>query len=86
MTCLRPHSKEWFAALGKVNPQEATHTRQIIKSAGSDEVCSLCGGEPARNYQITNKWFEGGIPASFRLCDECLSTRASEGEQFALLN
>ncbi len=84
MTCLTPHSKEWFAALAKVNPQEAAHTKQIIKSAGHAEVCSLCGDGEARDYQVTNRWF-GSIPASFRLCEDCLSTRASEGDQFAPL-
>jgi hypothetical protein len=84
MTCLTPHSKEWFAALAKVNPQEAAHTKQIIKSTGSSEVCSLCGGSDARDYQLTNRWF-GSVPATFRLCQDCLSTRSMEGDQFALL-
>jgi hypothetical protein len=86
MTYLTPHSKEWFAALAKVNPQEAAHTKQIIKSAGTAEVCSQCGGEPARDYQVTNRWFTGAVPATFRLCDDCRSTRATtEGETFVLL-
>jgi len=84
MTCLTPHSKEWFTALAKVNPQEAAHTKQIIKSAGNSEVCSLCGSGDARDYQLTNRWF-GSIPATFRLCQDCLSTRSMEGDQFAPL-
>jgi hypothetical protein len=86
MTNLTPHSKEWFAALAKVNPQEAAHTKQIVKSAGTPDVCSYCGGEPARDYLVTNKWFTGSIPATFRLCEDCLSLRATnEGETFAPL-
>ncbi len=81
MTCLMPHSKEWFAALAKVNPQEAAHTKQIIKSAGRDDVCSDCGGRHAHDYQVSNKWF-GSVPATYRLCQDCLSTRAMEGDQF----
>ncbi len=77
-----PHSKEWFAALSKVNPQEAAHTKQILKAAGSQEVCSLCGGEPCGDFRATNKWFGGSLPATFRLCSDCLSTRAAEGEHF----
>jgi len=79
-----PHSKEWFVALAKMNPQEAAHTKQIIKSAGSAEVCSLCGGSDVRDYQLTNRWF-GSIPATFRLCEDCLSTRSMEGDRFVLM-
>ena len=86
MTYLMPHSKEWFAALGKVNPQEAAHAKKLIKAAGTTEVCSICGGEPARDYQATNRWFTGAVPATFRLCEDCLSLRATtEGEQFVFL-
>jgi hypothetical protein len=86
MTYLTPHSKEWFAALAKVNPQEAAHTKQLIKSAGSPDICSMCGGEEPRDYHVTNRWFTGAVPATYRLCGDCLSTRATtEGEQFAPL-
>jgi len=83
---LTPHSKEWLAALAKVNPQEAAHTKQIIKSAGTLEVCSECGGSPAHDYEIEDKWFAPDTLASVRLCDDCLSTRATtEGEHFVPL-
>jgi hypothetical protein len=81
-----PHSKDWFAALAKANPQEAAHTKQVIKAAGTPEVCSFCGSEPARDYQVTNRWFSSGVSATFRLCQDCLSTRATtEGELMAPL-
>lgn len=87
MACLTPHSKEWFAALARVNPQEAAHTRQIIKSAGSSDVCSFCGSIPARDYQVLNRWFTTSVVATFRLCEDCLSTRATtEGDQMAALS
>jgi hypothetical protein len=83
MKYLIPHSKEWFAALAKYSPQEAVHTKQVIKSAGTPEVCSDCGGTPAADYEITNKWFIPGTVATVRLCDDCCCTRATtEGEQF----
>ena len=87
MKHLTPHTKEWFAALAKSNPQEAAHTKQIIKSAGTPEVCSDCGGTPAHDYEITNKWFGPDTVATVRLCDDCFSIRATtEGETFALLS
>jgi hypothetical protein len=83
MRKLTPHSKEWLAALAKVNPQEAAHAKQIIKSAGTPEVCSECGGVPAHDYEIEDKWFAPGMLATIRLCGDCLSTRATtEGERF----
>lgn len=86
MAYLTPHSKEWFAALAKFNPQEAAHTKQILKSASTLDVCSLCGSEPAQDYQVLNKWFSSGLVVTFRLCEDCLSMRAMEGEQMAPLN
>ncbi len=87
MRHLIPHSKEWFVALAKSNPQEATHTKQIIKSAGTPEVCSECGDAPAGDYEITNKWFATDTLATVRLCDDCLSIRATtQGEQFIPLS
>ena len=86
MRQLTPHSKEWFAAIAKVNPQEAAHTKQVIKAAGTPEVCSECGGTPAVDYEITNKWFAPDIFATVRLCEDCMSTRATgEGEHFVPL-
>ena len=83
MRQLTPHSKEWLAALAKINPQEAAHTKQIIKSAGTPEVCSECGGAPAHDYEIMDKWFAPDTLATVRLCDDCFSTRATtEGEHF----
>jgi len=81
MKHLTPHSNEWFAALAKSNPQEAAHTKQIIKSARTPEVCSDCGGTPARDYEVSNRAFGLDTVATFRLCEDCLSIRATtEGE------
>lgn len=80
MRYLTPHSKEWFAALAKINPQEAAHAKQVIKSAGTPEVCSECGGTPAGDYEITDKWFAPDTLVTVRLCEDCFSTRATTGE------
>ena len=81
MRQLTPHTKEWFAALGKVNPQEAAHTKQVIKSAGTPEVCSECGGAPASDYEIKDKWFAPDTLVTVRLCDDCFSDRATAQEE-----
>ena len=82
MRHLSPHSKEWFAALAKFDPQQTTATKKIVKSAGSEEVCSLCGARPASDYEVADKWFDPATPVTFRLCEDCLSIRATnEGER-----
>lgn len=84
MKHLSPHSKEWFTALTRLDPQQAAATRKIVKSAGDDHVCSMCGDRPASDYEVADKWFEPDTPVTFRLCDDCLSTRATnEGERLA---
>jgi hypothetical protein len=87
MRYLTPHSKEWFAALAKINPQEAAHAKQVIKSAGTPEVCSECGGSPAGDYEIKDKWFAPDALVTVRLCEDCMSNRATgEGEHFIPLS
>lgn len=82
MKHLSPHSKEWFAALARFDPQQAAVTKKIIKSAGNDHVCSLCGDRPACDYEVADKWFDAESPVTYRLCEDCLSIRATnEGER-----
>ena len=87
MKHLSPHSKEWFAAMGKFDPQQAAATKKIIKSAGADNVCSLCGDRPASDYAVADRWFDPETSVTFRLCEDCLSTRATnEGERLVPLS
>jgi hypothetical protein len=82
MKHLSPHSKEWFAALSRMDPQQAATTKKIVKSAGAEDVCSLCGDRPVYDYEVANKWFDPDTPVTFRLCEDCMSTRATiEGER-----
>ncbi len=83
----KPHTKEWFAALNKVNPQQASQTEQIIKLAGSKNVCSVCGDEESREYQILKMKFARDVVASIRLCDDCRQIRGDTmGENFVPLS
>ena len=78
----KPDSDEWFAALRKFNPQQAAQTEQIIKLAGNDRVCSVCGDDPATDYRLV-----GDLPAdavgTLRLCDDCRRIRGvGYGEEY----
>lgn len=76
----KPHSPEWFGALASFNPQQAAHTETIVKAAGSPEVCSVCGDNPAQDYKLTNDLPPEAV-ATIRLCDDCLGMRGAAGEK-----
>ena len=75
---LKPHSPAWFAALSKQNPQQAQHTRRIVELAGSAEVCSVCGDDPAQDYRVASA--NSGAIDTIRLCDDCRAIRLNMGD------
>jgi uncharacterized protein YycO len=80
---LVPHTPEWFAALTAWNPPQADMTRSVIEAAGSLEVCSICGDQPARDYRL-EKTHRAGVDM-LRLCDGCLEIRKTMGDPFVPL-
>lgn len=81
---LKPHTEEWFSALKKVNPQQEAQTARIVKLAGSSNVCSICGDEESREYQILKMKFSPDVVATIRLCGDCCEIRKiSMGEDYA---
>jgi hypothetical protein len=72
---LKPHSPEWFAALTKVNPNQAAQTKQILSLAGRDDVCSICGEDPAKDYKLAGAQTTSGNVTTLRLCKDCLGIR-----------
>ena len=84
--CLKPHSDEWFAAMERVNPAQAVMTRQIIELSGTTEGCSICGDEPAHDYEVLEGMFDRDTAATIRLCHDCLSIRqTTQNENFRLI-
>jgi hypothetical protein len=79
----KPHSPEWFAALEAFNPQQAAHTQQIVKLAGSSDVCSVCGDDPASAYKLTAPNMPAKAVGTIKLCADCLKLRSAAGESFA---
>jgi hypothetical protein len=79
----KPHSAEWFTALQGFNPQQAAATRQVLKSAGREDVCSVCGDDPASELKIFGDKLPANAVASIRLCDDCRRLRGSmHGENY----
>ena len=84
---LKPHSKEWFKKLEKLNPVQAAQTRQLISMAGTDSVCSICGDDPAQDYKLVRKQATPDMVLTFKLCNDCLDThRTMHGEKIVPLS
>ena len=84
---LKPHSKEWFKALSKQNPSQAEQTSQIISLAGSNDVCSICGDEEAKDYRLESSQSIAGMVVTLKLCDDCLNIRKNmHDENFVPFN
>lgn len=80
---LKPHSPEWFAALTRVNPNQAAQTKQILSLAGRDDVCSICGEDPAKDYKLAGAQTTSVSVATLRLCKDCLGIRRTQfGEHY----
>lgn len=83
---LVPHTDEWFTALTKQNELQASHVRQVLQLAGANDVCSLCGDNPAEDYLLTGDKVPGFV-YTLRLCQDCLVIRQQQlGESYILLN
>lgn len=83
---LVPHTGEWFTALTKQNALQASHVRQVLQLAGSNDVCSLCGDDPAEDYLLMGDKVPGFV-YTLRLCQDCLVIRQQHlGESYTLLN
>src|SRR5262249_42922453 len=76
---LVPHTSEWFEDLMLRDVQQAMHTGAIIQAAGREDVCSICGDDPAKDYNARS----GAGFVTLRLCADCLMIRAAQhGDYF----
>lgn len=81
-----PHTPEWFTALEKWDPTKAIMVRTAIKLAGSEEVCSICGDDPAQDYRLEEELKPAGGVDTLRLCDTCVQIRKSYGDLYLPLS
>lgn len=75
-THLRPHTPKWFQSLREWDPKQAAMVEAAIAVAGSVEICSICGDDPAHDYVVVNRPPAG--PGTIRLCDFCFGLRMTE--------
>jgi Permuted papain-like amidase enzyme, YaeF/YiiX, C92 family len=79
---LLPHSREWFAAMQLWDPVKAAQTRFNIEYAGRDDVCSVCGDDPAADYRLEKRFRPAGGPDTLKLCEDCVEIRKNMCEPF----
>jgi hypothetical protein len=77
---LIPHTREWFTALERFNPQQALHTCQILGRTGREKVCGVCGDAPASDFRVTAPGAPAQAVMSIRLCADCKMIRTMQGE------
>ena len=71
----KPHTPEWFRAMEAFDPVKAEITKDVIATFGRMDVCSVCGEDPADDYQIIDSFMQSNAVATIRLCDDCLRFR-----------
>ena len=79
---LIPHTPEWFEVLEQWDPPQAMMTRHAIRLAGTPDVCSVCGDQPANDYYLSARYRSAGGVDTLRLCRGCLQIRGAMGEPF----
>ena len=84
-TYLKPHSPEWFKALEAFDTVQAAHSRKIVELAGTPDVCSVCGDDPASDYKLIHPKPHKDAVATIRLCDDCRMIKERHGESFVPL-
>jgi hypothetical protein len=71
----KPHTREWFKALERTNPQQAAMTRRALTVAGREDGCSVCGDVPATNLKLVSPPPAPDAVATLRLCGDCRTIR-----------
>lgn len=71
----KTHSQSWFNELKQNNPMQAARTRKVLEMAGSCDVCSICGSQPAVAYRIDGETTKSHADPVLRLCSDCASTQ-----------
>lgn len=79
---LIPHTPEWFASMEVWDPVKAVQTRYVISDASRDDVCSVCGDDPAADYRLEKMFRPPGGPDTLRLCEDCVVIRKNMGDPF----
>jgi hypothetical protein len=84
-TILLPHTQEWFAVMQLWDPVRVAQTKFMIDDAGRDDVCSVCGDDPAADYRLEKPFRPAAGPDTLKLCEDCIEIRRNMGEPFEVM-
>src|SRR5262245_7221236 len=79
LTCLVPHTDEWFDALEASDPAEANAVREMVRQFGP-AICGNCGAKKASDYCLRLRKLGRTCCASVRLCLPCATLRKLDGQ------
>jgi len=79
---LRPNTVEWLAALALQNAERALHTLAVVREAGSEDVCSICGDTSSSIFAYA----EFAPVNSIRLCEKCYRSQSNSGARLTRPN
>jgi hypothetical protein len=66
-----PHTTAWFLALEEFDPIEAEITKVATGFGTNLDGCSICGDDPAEDYELVDIFMEDNAVATIRLCGDC---------------
>ena len=70
-----PHTPEWFREFELEEPIKTALTRTLLSVMGRDDVCGICGDDPAADYRRAGPILPGILTCTLRLCDDCVRLR-----------
>ncbi|MBS0155117.1 MAG: hypothetical protein JSS38_11015 [Nitrospira sp.] len=76
-----PHTPEWFIEYEIEEPDRAALTRIVLSSVGREDVCSICGDDPAADYRMAGFILPGILTCTLRLCEDCLKIRTMQFDE-----
>lgn len=77
-----PHSTKWFEALIRDDLEKAAHTAQVLSLSKRDDVCGVCGNDPASDFELPNGRMVDGSTPTMRFCSDCWTVRRGLGEDW----
>jgi hypothetical protein len=57
----------------------------IVEDAERNDVCSICGDDPAQDYRLEEPFQSAGGVDTLKLCEDCFEIRRDMSEPFEVI-